>query len=706
MGIFENFPYTNFHKLNLDWILSTIKKLDSEINEFVQTNVLTYAEPIQWDITTQYAKNTVVVGPDGTAYMSIAPVPTNILLTNTDYWQPIFTYSETVTVLKKQIAAADMGDSKTALVSVLRGGLFWQLNTLYRAKKAITAGDGFIVGSNCELCTVEEAIKNIIAPASDIGRSGKNVADSAAETAKRTARNIIDSASGDYTETSDHKTVEATQITEHTTANREVDVDGANSLHVDGANTVNIGGLESETFAGNFGRTISGKTTKTYESGVTETYKGSHAENGKGFIAKYTNEYDISAEKINLRSSLPAIYNTPEKYNDIFNSVKWEDRNGKLYDVLVAPDGGINIKSSAERRFIFMADSYGVFHSTIDDKNHGWPRDIIARLGFTGDKAYDLSMGSRGFAYNPVVGTFQQGLKTAIDNGTIKKPESITDLFVCGGTNDMVGLAQSKITVSALQTAVSDFVNYAKTMLPNASIYVGFNGFVIDNSYVSSYNSAISCYKGARLAGADYIENLDCVLADRSFHDGIHPTPDGFTALGDAMIDAVVSGCVHYISDFKQLSLTLSENITINLNSLKYRQTDHNCALLQEIQGIVFNVSKTNLTFTDLQSGITLGKLANSPFAGTNGNIRSFMFGSLNFFDITGSIVNLPCLVGFNNTNEGTYLYVKLADQTPLKIMTYTGTTGNETLKVRDLSNVKLYNIYMPVVSGILPFCD
>ena len=84
MGLFENLPYANFHELNLDWILSTIKQLDSEIDEFIQTNVLTYAEPIQWNITTQYAKNTVVVGPDGTAYMSIAPVPTNILLTNAD----------------------------------------------------------------------------------------------------------------------------------------------------------------------------------------------------------------------------------------------------------------------------------------------------------------------------------------------------------------------------------------------------------------------------------------------------------------------------------------------------------------------------------------------------------------------------------------------------------------------------------------------
>lgn len=347
MGIFENFPYTNFHELNLDWILSTIKELDSEIDEFVQTNVLTYANPIQWNITTQYAKNTVVVGPDGTAYMSIAPVPTNILLTNTDYWQPIFNYSETVTVLKKQIAAADMGDSKTALVSVPLGGLFWQINTLYRAKKAISAGDGFVTGSNCELCTVEEAIKNVIAPGSDIGRSGKiisdsatetanrtagSIIDSATETAKRTGRNIIDTASGDYTETSNHKTVEASQITEHTTENREIDVDGASSVHIDGTSTVNVGGDHTEVYAKTYGQRITGKHTVNFDGGSEEIHKT------KGKITAPDYELDITNG---------LTYKKPAAFNDYFSSVPMKDTDGNIYHVLVSTDGTSGLGSAA-----------------------------------------------------------------------------------------------------------------------------------------------------------------------------------------------------------------------------------------------------------------------------------------------------------------------------------------------------------------------
>lgn len=31
MGIFEHFPYTNFHELNLDWLLNAVKKLDKKV---------------------------------------------------------------------------------------------------------------------------------------------------------------------------------------------------------------------------------------------------------------------------------------------------------------------------------------------------------------------------------------------------------------------------------------------------------------------------------------------------------------------------------------------------------------------------------------------------------------------------------------------------------------------------------------------------
>ena len=32
MGLFENFPYTNFHEMNLDWVIKTMKALDEKVD--------------------------------------------------------------------------------------------------------------------------------------------------------------------------------------------------------------------------------------------------------------------------------------------------------------------------------------------------------------------------------------------------------------------------------------------------------------------------------------------------------------------------------------------------------------------------------------------------------------------------------------------------------------------------------------------------
>ena len=82
------YPNQNDEILNLDWILSTIDNLVNEVANFVTLNTIKYADPIQWNITTQYEKNTVVIDPvTGSAYISTKPVPSGVGLNNEDYWK-------------------------------------------------------------------------------------------------------------------------------------------------------------------------------------------------------------------------------------------------------------------------------------------------------------------------------------------------------------------------------------------------------------------------------------------------------------------------------------------------------------------------------------------------------------------------------------------------------------------------------------------
>ena len=163
MGLFERFPYTNFHDLNLTWILNELKTLEHTINEFVSINALKYADPIQWNITTQYEKNTIVIDPlTGTAYISVQPVPSGVALTNTDYWTVVFDLGSFVVKAAKNFCSKyEEATTLTATFpSSVNDWLIWG-DTLYYALVNITAGDSYVVDSNIKQFTVEDVVGHI-----------------------------------------------------------------------------------------------------------------------------------------------------------------------------------------------------------------------------------------------------------------------------------------------------------------------------------------------------------------------------------------------------------------------------------------------------------------------------------------------------------------------------------------------------------------
>ena len=116
MGFFNNqFPYTNFHDLNLDWILAQIRKLDQDFADFAAANEVIYANPFDWDITRQYSSNTIVRDPNTSdLYISHTEVPRGVQLTDTTYWYPLGNAAGTannVKMIKTDPEIALIGDS-------------------------------------------------------------------------------------------------------------------------------------------------------------------------------------------------------------------------------------------------------------------------------------------------------------------------------------------------------------------------------------------------------------------------------------------------------------------------------------------------------------------------------------------------------------------------------------------------------------------
>lgn len=153
------YPYTNDHELNLGWVLATIKAQESELSKFVALNTVKYADPFDWNITTQYATNTVVFNPaDMTAYISVQPVPSGVQIDNTDYWTPIFTLSDIFTAYKTSITPVEQIAAKPATQAISKGQLLWIDNVLYQAVREIAQGTVIVPGENVLLTNISNEL--------------------------------------------------------------------------------------------------------------------------------------------------------------------------------------------------------------------------------------------------------------------------------------------------------------------------------------------------------------------------------------------------------------------------------------------------------------------------------------------------------------------------------------------------------------------
>lgn len=141
-------PYTNFHDLNLDWIIDALNDFNARLTNFVSLASIKYADPIQWDITNQYEANTVVVDSAGNAYLSVQPVPSGVSLDRAEYWTKIGNFDELFSNIKKAITPNDEGHSTTATDARAVDDLVWLNGALVRITRAMSAGDAYVEGSN------------------------------------------------------------------------------------------------------------------------------------------------------------------------------------------------------------------------------------------------------------------------------------------------------------------------------------------------------------------------------------------------------------------------------------------------------------------------------------------------------------------------------------------------------------------------------
>lgn len=138
-----------------------VSKVIDVMQQYIETSSISYADPIQWDITKQYPRNTVVVTVNGDGYLSTQPVPIGIDIDNEDYWTKIGNFSELWGSVKLAITPVDEKLKTTASAARAVNDLVWLNNDLYVITKAMDAGTRYIEGTNCKKTNIGKQLNDL-----------------------------------------------------------------------------------------------------------------------------------------------------------------------------------------------------------------------------------------------------------------------------------------------------------------------------------------------------------------------------------------------------------------------------------------------------------------------------------------------------------------------------------------------------------------
>lgn len=445
MGLFDQFPYTNFHELNLDWVLQALKELEHTIEQFVAINALKYADPIQWDITSQYEKNTIVIDPQsGTAYISVQPVPSGVALTNTDYWTVVFDLEQFVTKANNNFTIrVEEQTTLNATFATNKGEWVIWGGVLYEALSNIIAGDQYVENSNIKRITVEAITGDLI----DL--------DTVNKTNLVAAINEIFNAIGDISNLS------TTDKTSLVNAINET----YNGLTAEIQNRIDAIAAEAQTRADAIA--AEAQTRADADSAITTNFNGKIGDlDNLNTVAK--NNLVSAINEVNTKASAANYYVTPEDYG----------AQGGNADDTAAVQAAIN-----DGRPVIFTQNYNITSIVI-------PNDSTRTIHINGNNRWLNYIGDG----SETAAVIMKGVNVTIENLNINNTTSIEKIGMYWTSDDV--------------SHPSEF-NYIRGMNIynfNTGIFYGDINGTIDTSqsenYISNYNT-----RGCHLPIYMYMEN-------------------------------------------------------------------------------------------------------------------------------------------------------------------------------------------------------
>ncbi len=569
MSFFNEYPYRNITDLNLDWLIKAIRTLRHDVDDFVTMNAIKYADPIDWDITKQYEKNTVVIDANtGVAYLSVAPVPSGVNITRPEYWTVIFDLSRFLTAGVSNLANTYESQlTYNATVETTTGGWVMWNGTLYEALNDIHIGDRYVPDGNIRQTTVETFVSRVIA---SINAEIQNRIDS-----DTILQNNIDAeaqARQDADTTLQGNIVAEAQARQDADGTLQGNIDAEAQARQD-ADTTLQGHIDEEAQARQDADT-------TLQGNIDET-----------------NDHVGSL-------------------NDLATANK-SNLVGAINEVAALSGSEIFTK----RKFILIGDSYAN-GTNLDDPTHpltGFYAHFVNFARIPAGNYYITAEDGYGFARPNM--TFLSLLQAV----AVPAPTEITDIVVCGGAND-----SPEAVYPGIENAIASFCNYCRTNYPNATVHIGMISHNFEGSNGNyNLNRVLSLYlKAAQENGANYINNIENVLhyTDCFNPDG-HPSETGQRLLGRSLVNGLKTGFVTIWTQ-NQLQNTLTLDSIWNdttVSTIFTTQHDNVVEILnnQFINlSLVTDIAVSNREYSDF---IKIGHLSNTHIIGGAFNFTTFI---------------------------------------------------------------------------------
>lgn len=167
MSMFE-FPHTRTYEGDLGYLIKVVTELQADYAKFFKYNTIHFADPIEWDITTQYAAFTIVFDTTNMVSMiSKQPVPAGITLDNNDFWSlvgPLIVDGEARQAIERILRFITNVYEPDTTASAPRAVGDYLVNDykLLKVTAPINVGDVITVGFNVTTTTIENMIDDLI----------------------------------------------------------------------------------------------------------------------------------------------------------------------------------------------------------------------------------------------------------------------------------------------------------------------------------------------------------------------------------------------------------------------------------------------------------------------------------------------------------------------------------------------------------------